>query len=290
MSMDGWVKLWRRALDSKVFADPHLWHLFSRCILLAAREEHTVTFPTGRGETTVTLAPGQLIFGRNSWARELRIESPSTVERRMHRLKKFGCIDMDVRSHFTIITVVNWHIYQRKETGRAHPTAHPTGTQVTGNEHPKRTYKKLKKGENGENDESEKKDEAGRDDHARASWKTWEQVKNDVQRRSLDIRAKINFADAKPHRTKQGDSDRNLRVKACYLVATGILPENWLYDATEAVIQGKRKDREVGYWYDCLTSGALKLGKNLPRLLVQCEQEIPPEVLKGEDLKKRRAL
>lgn len=65
----GWVKLWRKALDSDVFADPFLWHLFSWCFLSASHTAHHIGVKTGRGNTVITLEPGQFIYGRKSLAR-----------------------------------------------------------------------------------------------------------------------------------------------------------------------------------------------------------------------------
>jgi hypothetical protein len=130
--------------------------------------------------------------------------------------------------------------------------------------------------------------ETRRDDHISSSWKKWEEVEGDVQRLSIETKKKIPFAD-KTGRTKQGAADRNLRVKVCYLVAAGRMPEHWLRDATEAVIQGKHKTRAAAYWQTCLARHALKMGENLNALLIECNHHIPAEVLQGERPKQRQA-
>jgi hypothetical protein len=65
----GWVKLWRRAEDADVFADANLWHLWTWCLLQATHKPHAVPVRTGRGQTTITLKPGQFIFGRHTAAK-----------------------------------------------------------------------------------------------------------------------------------------------------------------------------------------------------------------------------
>ena len=58
----GWVKLWRQSLDSDVFADPLLRHLFSWCILSASHTPHHIPVKTGRGGAVITLGPGQFLW------------------------------------------------------------------------------------------------------------------------------------------------------------------------------------------------------------------------------------
>ena len=79
----GWVKLWRKTLDSDVFAVPELWHLFCWCLLSANYSVRHVQVRTGRGDTVITVGPGQFIYGRKSLARAVaveRIDRPTAYE------------------------------------------------------------------------------------------------------------------------------------------------------------------------------------------------------------------
>jgi hypothetical protein len=127
----GWVKLWRKSLDSDVFADPHLWRLFSWCLLSASHTGRHVGVKTGRGETVITLGPGQFIYGRKSAARELGWPE-STLNDRMKRLEAMGTITIQADTHHSTVTVVNWGLYQPK----GGDTRHPNNTQAAGKRHP----------------------------------------------------------------------------------------------------------------------------------------------------------
>jgi hypothetical protein len=76
--------------------------------------------------------------------------------------------------------------------------------------------------------------------------------------------------------------DRSLILKACYLVAAGIMPEVWLWDAVEAVKQGKHKNNRAAYFHCCLTEGAKNRDKSLAKLLATACTEIPADVLAGK--------
>ena len=117
-----------------------------------ATAKHHVSVKTGRGNTLITLGPGQFIYGRKSLARTLRL-TESTVRRYMKRLESMGAITIQADTHFSIVTVCNWSIYQGDGSKSEHPTGHPTDTQRTGKGQATDTYKKGRKGKKGENGE-----------------------------------------------------------------------------------------------------------------------------------------
>jgi hypothetical protein len=97
-----------------------------------------------------------------------------------------------------------------------------------------------------------------------------------------EIQQKIRFAGSTVN-PEQRRKDRNLRVKVCYLVAAGIMPEAWLRDATEAAKRRtQKKGRDAGYWYTCLKEGAKERGEGIEKLLATCERCIPAAVLTGD--------
>ena len=123
---DGWIRLWRKALDSDVFADPLLWHLFSWCLLSANHTTAHVRVKIGRGETVVKLEPGQFLYGRKSAGRKLALPE-STLNDRMKRLAAMGAISIQADTHYSIVSILKWGIYQ-SNGGKAR---HPTDTQPT---------------------------------------------------------------------------------------------------------------------------------------------------------------
>ncbi|WP_020585632.1 hypothetical protein [Desulfobacter curvatus] len=74
---------------------------------------------------------GQFIFGRKTAAKELKM-SPSTIRNRMEKLKNVENLDIQTDTHFSIVTIVNWELYQhpnkkedtqtdRQRTGKGQP-------------------------------------------------------------------------------------------------------------------------------------------------------------------------
>jgi hypothetical protein len=112
-----------------------------------------VAFKTGRGSTEVQLAPGQFIFGRKAAAAELRMK-PSTVWKRMQKLKTMQNIDIQSSSHCSIVSIVNWPAYQPPEVKRntssnnqvtgKEQASNRQGTQTRIDKNTKKTKKKKK--------------------------------------------------------------------------------------------------------------------------------------------------
>ena len=110
----GWIKLYRKLLDSPIFQNPHRLKLAVWALLKATYNEQYVAVKTGKGETMVHLKPGQFLSGRHVAASELNMP-PSSARNRLHSLGKAGFLDMQKDRHYSIITVVNWDIYQPSE-------------------------------------------------------------------------------------------------------------------------------------------------------------------------------
>jgi len=60
----GYVKMWRKSLDSSIFGHEGLWKLFCLCIMKASHSGHEVTIPGIL--KPIRLEPGQFISGRHS--------------------------------------------------------------------------------------------------------------------------------------------------------------------------------------------------------------------------------
>lgn len=135
----GYVNLWRKTQDTAVFQNEGLFKVFVWCLWRAAWKETYVAIKTGRGISEVKLVPGQFIFGRESAAKELKM-SPSTVWKRILKLKKLDFLNIESNSHYSIITIINWHIYQQEKKNKDSES----DRQGTGKEH-KEALKTLKK-------------------------------------------------------------------------------------------------------------------------------------------------
>ena len=147
----GYVKLWRKGEDSAVFQDAHLFQLWSWCLWRAAwQPTKWETVRTGRGNTLVELNPGEFIFGRKSAAKAVR-QPEGSIRHRMKKLELLGNITVKVTTHYSIVSIVNWHTYQSSEDGVDHPTVQPTANQrpTNGHEEEGKEVKALKKKSNG---------------------------------------------------------------------------------------------------------------------------------------------
>jgi len=98
----GYIKVWRKMLDSEVMQDDWLCRLWMWCILKAQwRNVNKKGVPER----------GQFITGRVRAAEELKV-SPSKWYRGIERLSELGCIIVEANSNRTTITVCNYATYQ----------------------------------------------------------------------------------------------------------------------------------------------------------------------------------
>jgi len=108
-------------------------------LMKASHKNHWVSVSTGRAVTEVELQPGQFIFGRDSAARELGMV-PSTIWKRMQKLKKLQNVDIQSSTHYSIVSIMNWDAYQAEiKKGDSE-----SDRQVTGKEQPSDTNKNVK--------------------------------------------------------------------------------------------------------------------------------------------------
>jgi len=107
----GYVRLYRKTLESSVFQNPVTLKIWIWCLLKANHKGRSVSVRTGRGETLVRLQPGQFIFGRNSAAKELNLPA-STIHDVMVRFRKTGNLTIFPDSHYSIISISKWSDYQ----------------------------------------------------------------------------------------------------------------------------------------------------------------------------------
>lgn len=112
----------------------------------ASHKTHWMPTKTGKGHTQIKLDPGQFIFGRFESAKELGMK-PSSVRNRMKKLKSMQNLDIKPDTHFSIITIMNWGIYQVINNVLGQPTGHPVDTQRT----PKGHIQECKEGNNVKN-------------------------------------------------------------------------------------------------------------------------------------------
>lgn len=133
--MNGYIKLYRKLLENKIFDNEKLLKVWVWCLLKATYKEHDQLV----GLQTVHLMPGQFIFGRFKNAEELKI-NPNTLKKYMEFLSSERLISIKSTNKFSVVTVVNWELYQSEEENNTNkiPTKYQQNT----------TNKKVKKEKN----------------------------------------------------------------------------------------------------------------------------------------------
>ncbi len=132
---EGYIKVYRKTMRSRAFQNEGLFKIWMWCLLKANHKGQWVSIKTGRGTTEVWVEPGQFIFGRKTAAKELKMK-PSTVWKRIVKLKNMRNLNIESNTHYSVITVINWEFYQGNEK---------KGTsKVTGKEQPSNTNKNDK--------------------------------------------------------------------------------------------------------------------------------------------------
>lgn len=110
----GYIKLWRKTVDSRIFDNEGLLKIWLWCLMSANHKKKWVSINVGRSIIEVLVERGSFIFGRNSAATKLRM-SPSTVWKRMQKLKKTQNLNIKSNKHYSLISIVNWDTYQGVE-------------------------------------------------------------------------------------------------------------------------------------------------------------------------------
>lgn len=105
--MNGWIKLHRKITESPVFDNSNLLKLWLWCLCKATHTEHEVIV----GKQIIKLLPGQFVFGRFKAAEILNMND-RTVYDYMKLLNKLEMISMKTNNKFTLVTIVNWAVYQ----------------------------------------------------------------------------------------------------------------------------------------------------------------------------------
>jgi hypothetical protein len=103
----GYVKLWRRSLEGGWLSNPKLWVFWCYCLIKASHKPVKSLI----GYQEVNLLPGQFIFGRKKCSKELGI-SEKSVRTCLQALKSANNVAIKAANKFSIITIINWDIYQ----------------------------------------------------------------------------------------------------------------------------------------------------------------------------------
>ena len=107
----GYIRLWRKSLDAGWIRNHKLWAFWSYCLLKASYKEYDAIV----GLQIIHLLPGQFIFGRNKAAKETGL-TEREIRTIIDLLKKAGNLTIKTTNKFSIISIINWTVYQSKES------------------------------------------------------------------------------------------------------------------------------------------------------------------------------
>ena len=137
--MQGWIKLHRQLLGSDTFRNEKLLKVWIYCLLKATHKEYEQIV----GRQKVRLRPGQFVFGRKRAAEFLEMPE-STIRDYIKILAKSKNIDIKTTNKYSVISVINWDLYQSTDEDADNKTTNKwttNGQQMDTN----------KNGNNGEN-------------------------------------------------------------------------------------------------------------------------------------------
>lgn len=145
----GYVKLWRKCLDSGLLKNPTAWQLFGYLLLKATHRAHRQLV----GGMVFDLHPGDVIFGRSKAADDLCVGEQS-IRTALKLLEKLEIVTSKSTNKCTVISFVNWDRYQDEQPAPNQQTNQQlTSNQPAPNQH-LTTNKNERKKENIKTDTS----------------------------------------------------------------------------------------------------------------------------------------
>jgi hypothetical protein len=99
----GYVRLYRKVLDSVVWQDMEIWRMFSYLLLKVTHKPHQ----HGEGKRLVSLKPGQCIIGRKRASVDTGL-TERRVRGALDYLRRAGVITTKTTNRFTRVTLLGW--------------------------------------------------------------------------------------------------------------------------------------------------------------------------------------
>lgn len=121
----GYVKLWRKTLDSGLLQNGPAWQLFGYLLLRATHKPYRTIV----GGVVCELVPGEVVFGRSKAAADLGL-GEQQIRTALNLLKKMKIATSRSTNKFTVVSLVNWHNYQDEQAAANQQANQPvTSTQ-----------------------------------------------------------------------------------------------------------------------------------------------------------------
>ena len=108
--MEGYIKLYRKLLESPIFQNEKALKIWIWCLCKATHKEIDVLV----GQQMVHLKSGQFVFGRKKASKELKLNE-STIYKYMQLLQDMLMVHLESNTKFTVVTIEKWQEYQIEE-------------------------------------------------------------------------------------------------------------------------------------------------------------------------------
>lgn len=164
----GCVLIARSLDESDIFQNEKWLKVWIWCLIQANHKGRSVPVNIGRSTSVVFVERGQFIFGRNQAAKKLNMP-PSTVRNIMDKLKKCKNLDIKEDSHYSLVTIIDYDIYQDLENYKGQAKGQAEDKQRTGGGQPKDTTIYVKNEKNVKKKDTVKKPESVPDQ----IWNDW---------------------------------------------------------------------------------------------------------------------
>jgi len=106
----GYVKLWRKTIENDWLKNHKLWVFWCYCLIKASHKERIAKV----GYQDIKINPGEFIFGRRKASKDLKMHE-SSIQRCVYALVNSKNISVKSNNKFSIITIINWHLYQQDQ-------------------------------------------------------------------------------------------------------------------------------------------------------------------------------
>lgn len=140
---DGYIALHRKILHTSFSKNPLVSWLFINFLLMANHKKNKFIF----NNEEITVKEGQFITGLHKLSQQTNI-SLQSIRTAINILKSTSTITIKSTNKFSLISILNWHLYQGKVTSEL--TSELTNEQQT-------TNKQLTTNKNDKNDKNDKK-------------------------------------------------------------------------------------------------------------------------------------
>lgn len=141
--MEGFIKIHRQLLESSVFASEKRLKIWIWLLCKANYKDRFASIKIN-GEQVIQIKRGQLLFGRFKAENEIGIDG-STIYKTLRYFETENMINIQSNSHYTIITINKYDIYQSLESDEVTAKEQQSNNKVTTKEQQSNTPNKDNK-------------------------------------------------------------------------------------------------------------------------------------------------